>query len=571
MPRRFMPSALILCALVGAASARPGEGERPYLNYKSVRVSIHTGLDLQRMEKIADSMLSCHERVGGTVDYAVAPERMADLDASGLPYVVLNDNLQASIDAEREAIAADRGTSWFTAYKQYSEIDAKLTSLVAENPAIASRFVLGTNTVENRQIYGIKITGPATGAPKPQLMIEGTQHAREWIAAMVPMFVADQLIQFYGSDPLITDIVNRAEIHIVPVSNPDGYVYSWLNSGTRLWRKNRRNNNNGSFGVDNNRNWGYQWGGVGSSGVGSSDVYRGPSAFSEPETRAIRDYITGLANLRAHLDWHSYSQLVLWPWGYTDTATTPDEAQFNRFGQAMRTAIFSATGTPYTAGAIGPTLYIADGNINDWVYGVRNVMTYIIEMRDTGATGFQLPAAQIIPTATENFAAWKILATQAVNPIDFTAVSAPTAALRLAPINLSATLTPTLKTAINPASPRVLYRVGNSGPYTPIAMSGGAGGVYTATIPGQFCGALVSYYYEAATTLGDTQDYPNLALASPLSLTVSNPPSCVAVPGDVTRDGQVTFADLNVILSGFGAPYTFADLNVVLSNFGATG
>lgn len=569
MPRRLVLTVLLLCS--GAASAREDEADRAYVNYKAVRVSIRTGLDLARMDKIADTMLSCHERVGGTTDYAVAPERMADLDASGLVYVVLNDNIRATIDAERGAIETDRGTSWFTAYKTYAEIDAKLTALVAENPAIASRFVLGTKTVENRDIYGIRITGPSTGAPKPQLMIEGTQHAREWAAAMTPMYVADQLIQQYGADPLITDIVNRAEIHIVPVANPDGYVYSWTNASTRLWRKNRRNNGNGSFGVDNNRNWGYQWGGVGSSGISSSDVYRGPSAFSEPETRAVRDYIAGLANLRAHMDWHTYSQLVMWPWGYTDTASTPDEAQFDRFGQAMRTAILSATGVPYTAGAVGPTLYIADGNINDWVYGVRNVMTYIIEMRDTGATGFQLPAAQIIPNATENFAAWKVLATQAVNPIDFTAVSSPTAAPRLAPISLSATLTPTLKTAVNPASPKVYYRVGNSGAYTPIAMTAGAGGVYTATIPGQFCGAVVSYYYEAATALGDTQDYPNLALASPFSLTVSNPPSCVAVPGDVTQDGEVTFADLNAILSGFGAPYTFADLNTVLSNFGATG
>lgn len=546
----------------------PGAGEQPFLNHKVVRVMIKDEADLATMEGIAGDMLSCIERVGGPVDYRVEPDRVKDLEASGLRYVVLNENLQASIDAERASLA-ERGTGWFSNYKQYSEIDAYLTQLVGENPAIASRFILGTNSIEGRQIYGIRISGPGAG-PKPAFVVEGTQHAREWVAAMVPMYLADQLVQLYTSDASIRDIVDRSEIYIIPVANPDGYVYSWASPSNRLWRKNRRPNAGGSFGVDNNRNWGFQWGGSGASTTPSNDTYRGTGPFSEPETQALRDFIISKPNTRAHLDWHSYSQLVMWPWGYT-TALAPDNTQMNRFGQGMRSAILAATNVPYTAGPTGPTLYLAAGNANDWVYGAQNVFSYVIELRDTGATGFQLPAAQILPTAQENFAAWKTLATQVVNPIDFTPAATPSTTPRLTPVNLSVTLAATLKTTLNASSPRVFYRIGNAGPYTGVAMTAGGGGVYTAQLPGAFCGAVIQYYYEAATTFGDTQDFPNLALGAPLAVAVSNPPSCVGVPGDVNQDGQVNFNDLNVVLSGFGTTYSFADLNQVLSNFGTTG
>ncbi len=100
-----------------------------------------------------------------------------------------------------------------------------------------------------------------------------------------------------------------------PCRHPDGYSYTWTNN--RLWRKNRRPNPNGSTGVDLNRNWGYQWGGEGASTSQGSDTYRGASGFSEPETQAIRDFITNRPYIRAHVDVHSYSQLILSPWGYT--------------------------------------------------------------------------------------------------------------------------------------------------------------------------------------------------------------------------------------------------------------
>ena len=572
MPRLIPAVAAVAAGLVlsVAAIAQAPAADKPYQDHRVVSVWIAGEKDLSKMEGIAETMLSCHQRVGGTVDYVVAPDRMADLDASGLRYVVLDANLQASIDAERESLT-ERGTSWFSNYKQYSEIDTYLTQLVNENPAIASRFTLGTNTVEGRPIYGIKITGPATGAPKPAFIVEGLQHAREWIAAMVPMYVADQVIQLYGSDPQITDIVNRSELYIIPVSNPDGYIYSWINASTRLWRKNRKLNFDGSYGVDMNRNWGYQWGGAGASGIPNSDVYYGAFPFSEPETQALRDFITARTNTRAHLDWHSYSQLVMWPWGYT-TSLTPDNTQLNRFGQAMNNAIFATSGVAYTAGSIGNVLYLASGNVVDWAYGSRNLFSYTIELRPATATpGFQLPAAQILPTAQENFAAWRVLADQVVNPIDFTPASTPATTPRLTPVNLSVTLGATLNTTLNTSSPKVFYRIGNTGLYTPIAMTPGAPGVYTAELPGALCGAVIQYYFEAATSFGDTVDFPNLARQGPLSVSVLNPPSCVAVPGDINRDGQVGFGDLAVILAGFGSTYTFNDLSVVLANFGAAG
>jgi carboxypeptidase T len=104
---------------------------------------------------------------------------------------------------------------------------------------------------------------------------------------------------------------------VAPMVNPDGHEYS--RTEDRWWRKNRRPNPDGSFGVDPNRNYGYLWGTLDvstSSHVPSDETYVGPHAFSEPETRAMRDLIAG-ERFRGVITYHSFSQLILYPWGYT--------------------------------------------------------------------------------------------------------------------------------------------------------------------------------------------------------------------------------------------------------------
>jgi len=199
----------------------------------------------------------------------------------------------------------------------------------------------------------------------------------------------------------VTKIVDHYTFYIFPLINPDGYAYTWATD--RMWRKNRRQNSARSFGVDLNRNWDSHWGGAGSSSDPNSDIYHGKSAFSEPETKAVSDFIKTLKNVKMGIDFHSYSQLILRPYGWT-TKLPPDEAVMKTIGDGMAGAIRATTRMSYIS-EHSIDLYITAGTALDWFYEPAGFYGYTIELRDTGAYGFVLPPAQIKPTGQENFAA----------------------------------------------------------------------------------------------------------------------------------------------------------------------
>src|SRR5690606_33568204 len=165
-------------------------------------------------------------------------------------------------------------------------------------------------------IWALRI-GAGSGTP---ILVNGTLHAREWIAAMVSTCVADRLVRDYDRDPQIRAFVDRTNLWVVPVVNPDGYQYSW--STNRYWRKNRR----ASHGVDLNRNFSVAWGGSGSSSNKAAQDYRGEHEFSEPESIAIRD-LAKRERIALHIDFHSYGQMLLYPWDYTGKPTK-DHARY---------------------------------------------------------------------------------------------------------------------------------------------------------------------------------------------------------------------------------------------------
>jgi carboxypeptidase T len=238
----------------------------------------------------------------------------------------------------------------------------------------------------------------------------GCHHAREWISVDVPFLLAKYLLEHYASDPQVANRVNAAEIWIVPMLNPDGHQYSVTTD--RLWRKNRRNNGDGSYGVDLNRNYGYGWGGPGSSGDTFSEIYRGPAAFSEPETQAARDFLLA-KQPRALITYHSYSQLVLYPWGHTyDPA--PDKATLHAQAVALADQIRAVHGVSYTPEQ-GSDLYLASGETTDWLYSENRAAAFTIELRPrTAVPGFELPENEIAPTFEENLPAALYLIDEAI-------------------------------------------------------------------------------------------------------------------------------------------------------------
>jgi len=288
-------------------------------------------------------------------------------------------------------------------YHTYSEIETGLRRL--ENSGIARVYSVGVS-VEGRQIWAIKISDDPSvdDENEPDILFAGLHHAREWISAEVPYSLAVGLVQTYESDESTKTLIDNSEIWIIPVLNPDGLEYS--QTVDRMWRKNRRDNGDGTFGVDLNRNYGYMWGlDSGSSGDTSDPTYRGPDAFSEPETIAVRDLISDPnKDFQAALSYHSYGQLILYPWGYTDESA-PDSSVMSALAAEMSDLILGVHDETYTPQQ-SSQLYLTSGDLTDWVYGTTGVPAFTVELRpESPDPGFELPESEILDTCEENWPA----------------------------------------------------------------------------------------------------------------------------------------------------------------------
>jgi carboxypeptidase T len=281
-----------------------------------------------------------------------------------------------------------------------------VNTVVADHASIARRVNVG-NSHEGRAILAVKISdNVATDETEPEILFNAQQHAREHLTVEMAIYLLNLFTDNYGSDARITNIVNSREIWILPSVNPDGSEYDIATGSYRSWRKNRQPNTGSSFvGTDLNRNWSHQWGCCGgSSGTTSSETYRGPFAFSAPETQVLRDFVLsrrigGVQQIKMNIDFHTYSELVLWPYGYTTANTAPgltaDQQQtFQTIGVQM------ANTNGYTPEQ-SSDLYIADGTSIDWMWGNQGIWAYTFEMypASAGGGGFY-PPDEVIPAQT---------------------------------------------------------------------------------------------------------------------------------------------------------------------------
>ena len=286
-------------------------------------------------------------------------------------------------------------------YHTVATLEEDLRRLAAAHPEVAELQQIG-RSVEGRPLWALRIGDRRGGARKVAFL--GCHHAREWISVEVPYLLAEHLLANSTTEP-VQGWLQRSEIWVAPMVNPDGHEHT--RTENRLWRKNRRRNRGGSIGVDPNRNYGYMWGVLDistSSHVPSDETYVGPRAFSEPEVRAVRDLMARRL-FDGVLSYHSYSQLVLYPWGYT-SEPIEDEAdlvELRTLAADMEGLIRSVHGETYTAQQASQ-LYPTAGDTTDWTYGEFGVPSFTIELRPATALegGFLLPAAQIQPCWEEN-------------------------------------------------------------------------------------------------------------------------------------------------------------------------
>ena len=384
-------------------------------NVKQIKLFINNEIDMQKATSLTIDFEEAIIDKSGGVQIFVNEEEFQAISSSGLNYEILIDDwfayynsLPIPSDAEKEFIKIesqrDFGVTGFGygsmgGYYTLAEIEADLDEMFQLFPnLITQKFSIGTSH-EGRIIWAAKISdNPNLGENEPAVGFDALVHAREPQSMATQMYYMWYLLENYGTDPEATYLVNNREIYFVPCFNPDGYEYNRQTdpNGGGMWRKNRRNNG-GSYGVDLNRNFGYMWGydNIGSSGTPSSETYRGPSAFSEPEAQAIRD-LAIQKNYGTHFNMHTYGGYILYPWGYIDSET-PDSLTYREFAALLT----SYSGYAFGSGSqlLG---YPSNGSIRDWMYGEQVVKNktygYTIEI----GNAFWPSQSQIYPIAQQN-------------------------------------------------------------------------------------------------------------------------------------------------------------------------
>ena len=260
---------------------------------------------------------------------------------------------------------------------------------------------IGKST-EGRELWALHLNSnpddlESGQSSKPGIVFMGTHHAREHVSTEIPLMLADYILKIRRS-LVFGPIFEDRDIWIIPLVNPDGAEFDVDGGEYHMWRKNRRNNGDGTYGVDLNRNYGEGWGTGGSSKDTSSEIYMGPGAFSEPETIAVRKFVDDHKNFKMLLSFHTFSELILYPWGgkYEPVKNEQDHKIFESMGATM------AAWNKYKAEQ-SSKLYIASGDTTDWAYATHGIYAFTFELSPNSMwSGGFYPGAGILDKVFED-------------------------------------------------------------------------------------------------------------------------------------------------------------------------
>ncbi|XP_039263105.2 carboxypeptidase B-like [Styela clava] len=351
---------------------------------------------------------------GRFVDFRVKPKQFFEL-ANALNrmsgYEIYISDVQSLIINEKlshnkrknlgKALASSVQAFDYSQYHPAKEV-YQWMDLVTSEYSFATKEQFGV-TFEGRPLYVLKFEKPSAKS-KPTIVVDALIHCREWITTASLMFIFKEMLQ----NPSFTHMMDEVNWYFVPMINVDGYVETWI--GDRLWRKTRSTGPNSNCpGVDANRNFDSYWSNEGASGNPCAFSYYGPTPESESEVRHLVKYVMGQGKIDAYVTTHSYTQLILYPYGYTSTPCA-DDAVLNATSKLMHDAMKAVHGKTYTYGPSSTTIYVTSGTTTDWSYDVAGIVqSYTFELRDTGRYGFILPADQIIPNGEEYLAGLEVL------------------------------------------------------------------------------------------------------------------------------------------------------------------
>ncbi|MEO8210069.1 MAG: M14 family metallopeptidase, partial [bacterium] len=390
----------------------------PLETYSLVKINIQTPEDIMKLQLNDITVEHYTGNIAKGIELVINQEEISRIKNTGISYEIKIQNLDYQYQNRKAPSQQEMKNSFdilsqnniqgfsygsMGGYYTYAEVMQKLDSMRIQYPNLISvKQNLGL-THENRAVWAVKISDnpdineSTTEAP---IYYDALHHAREPQSMAGLMYYMYWLLENYGTNPEATYLVNNREIFFVPVANPDGYVYNQTTdpNGGGFWRKNRSNNGSGCFGVDLNRNYNYGWGNNnGSSDDPCSDIYRGPSAGSEPETQAIKNF---LLQIRPKISFsnHSVAGRYLNPYGYNDS--TINYEIYSEFSSDF------ASSNNYLYGTVKEMLdYYSSGTTRDYLHSIG---TYCWTT-EVGGSGFWPSIPEIIPVANENLYGMKYL------------------------------------------------------------------------------------------------------------------------------------------------------------------
>ncbi|HEY7592841.1 MAG TPA: M14 family metallopeptidase [Actinophytocola sp.] len=390
----------LVLSVTGTAASEPAPAAQPR---GSAEYFVSGTIDSHVRNAVAKTGAAINSVEHGALNVTATPAEVAKIRALGLTVSAEPAPARAGDVEPLDFPPADSG------YHNYAETNAAIASTLAAYPNLVSRQLIG-HSYENRDIVALKISdNVGTDEDEPEVLFTAHQHAREHLTVEMALYLLTELTSKYGTDSRITNLVDSREIWLVPDMNPDGGEYDIRNGSYAGWRKNRQPNSGSSaVGTDLNRNWPYNWGCCGgSSGSPSSETYRGASAGSSPEVGVVMNFVRsrvvgGVQQIKTNIDFHTFSELVLWPYGYTFSNTAPGMTQqdYDTFSTLGRQMAATNGYTPEQAS----DLYITDGSIDDWLWATQRVYSFTFEMYPSsgGINGFYPPDEVIGRETTRN-------------------------------------------------------------------------------------------------------------------------------------------------------------------------
>jgi len=332
------------------------------------RLYVNDASDFERLGNLSGDLYVCSRGVDEHGPYVVLvtdAEQLARIAGCGLETAVIWANLDDKFRLLTGVDPTDHGAlQTFGYYYTYWEMQDSVTAFAARYPEICSLFVIGT-TSQNRDILCLKVSDSASvEEDEPACYFSGACHGDEPMGTSIVMAFLQQILSGYGTDSLITWLVNSREVYTVPLLNPDCSIYCSDSGGAGVyWRKNRRVVVPPHIGVDPSRNHGFKWGcdDVGSSPNPAAHAYRGPNPWSDAEASAARDLATA-HRFRTEQDFHCYGGYNTYPWCYT-YESPPEQALLQEVVDSFQA--YNGYHDTLT-GQASQVLYLANGTQPDW-------------------------------------------------------------------------------------------------------------------------------------------------------------------------------------------------------------